>query len=158
MTPHTAMARAVRHAANNMLMAVQGNLELIARAAPGDARLPVRAERALGSLRDLRALLDAQAQLLRDDLPDAADAAALLEGLRPVLAAVASGRAVLSVETGGAAPEVALPRPAYELAVVAAAHAAVAAGAGALAVQLAPGGVMVNDALVPFSPPFTPSS
>jgi hypothetical protein len=151
MNPRTAMARAVRHAANNMLMAVQGNLELIARAAAADARQAARAERALGSLRQLGALLDAQAQLLRDDLPDATDPAALLEELRPVLAAVAAGRAVLEVETGGGAAAV-VPRPGFELAVVAAAYAAVSDGAARLEVRLAPGGALVNGEMVPFSP------
>jgi hypothetical protein len=152
MDARTAMARAVRHAANNMLMAAQGNLELIARAAAADPRQALRAERALGALRELRALLDAQAQLLRDDLPEATDAAALLDGLRPVLAAVAAGRATLAVETDGAAAQVALPRPAYELALVMAAHDAVATGGDTLHLRLLPEGVAVNDALVPFSP------
>jgi len=143
------VARAVKHAANNMLMAAQGNLELMQRAA-ADERQQQRAERALLSMQALRQLIEAQTLLLRPAAHDMAEPAQVMQALMPVLEAVAKGRATIALEAPGAAPACSIARPDFELRVLVAVQAAVESGAVVCAVQA--DGVSVNGALVGFMP------
>lgn len=143
------VARAVKHAANNMLMAAQGNLELMQRAM-ADERQQQRAERALRSMHALRLLIEAQTLLLRPATQDSAEPTQVMQALLPVLEAVAKGRASITLEAPAATPVQSIARPEFELRVLIAVQAALESGAVLCAVQA--DGVAVNGALVGFSP------
>lgn len=144
------VARAVKHAANNMLMAAQGNLELMQRAALADERQQQRAERALRSMHALRLLIEAQTLLMRPTAMDQAEPAQVMQALMPVLEAVAKGRATIALEAPAAAPAVSIPRPDFELRVLQAVQAVIDTGEVICAVQA--DGVAVNGAVIGFSP------
>ncbi len=146
------IARAIRHAANNMLMAAQGNVELMQRAAMADEKQQQRAERALRSLAALRGLIDAQVALSRPDAQDIVEPVAVLNALQPVLDAVLKGRATFTIEQPAAAPAIGMQRPAFDLALLAAVQDAVESGAVVCAIQ--PAGVVINGRVVPFNPSF----
>ena len=133
-----------------MLMAAQGNLELMQRAAATDERQQQRAERALRSMNALRLLIEAQALLLRPAIEDSAEPDQVMRALMPVLEAVAKGRATIALQVPAAAPAVRIPRPDFELRVLLAVQAAAVSGKVVCAVQA--DGVAVNGALVGFSP------
>lgn len=126
MTPED-LRRETRHAAANLLTALCGTLDLMAARAAPDTPEAARLERARGAADGLSALLAAYLAIPAEPRAEDHDAAALCAGLLPLLDAVSNRRAAWRVAAAPGLPRVRVQRPAFDLALLAAARDAAAA-------------------------------
>ncbi|MCS6892768.1 MAG: hypothetical protein RMK64_10455 [Rhodovarius sp.] len=144
--------RAAQHAANNLMLGVQGNLELLRGGAEGDERALLRIRRAEASLAALRALIAGMAGLFAPPSRIVQPPRQAVESLLPLLAALGRGHPAPTVT--GDAPEQEVARPAFDLALLQAAIPVLAGGP--LQLVLTPQGVVVGRVCIPYAPPAAP--
>lgn len=109
------LARPMQHAANNMFMVLQANLDSVQASLPPDDRNAVRLGRALQGARSIEALIRAFLRLGRPEEQSEVDSGKFLDAVLPVLN-LAAGKP-LKVETRGTAT-IRPPRPQADLALL----------------------------------------
>lgn len=126
MTPEE-LRRETRHALANLLTALCGTLDLLAARAALDTPEATRLARARGAADGLSALLGAYLGIPAEPRAEDHDASALCARLLPLLDAVSNGRVAWRVDAAPGLPRVRVQRPAFDLALLAAARDAAAA-------------------------------
>ena len=147
--PLIGLAGPVRHEANNLLAAISGTADLMARGATTERDI-ARAQRLREAADRLAALLAGYFSLAAPP-PDGTAAGTVIEALRPLLVLMLGpGRAVEIAVDPGLPPLAATPA-AVQAALLGLAREASEGGAQGLAVTLraAPGGAMLTVAAVP---------
>lgn len=149
-----ALARPVRHEANNLLAALGGTIDILLRVAAGE-RDTARAERMREATQRLEALVKAYLSLAAPPPPEAAgtDAPRVLELLRPLLVLLLGPGRSVEVVAPPRLRRVAMPAEELQAAILRLAREAAAAAppGGGLRVTLdaAPGGVALRAAPTP---------
>lgn len=119
------LAKAVRHAANNLSMVTLSNLDLLTRAVSPDTPAGRQLERARASSERLLAILVPYTRLSREAAVERVAPEPQFAALVPLLEIAAGGAAPVRLRAGPL-PPVALPRPALDLALLAWARIAAA--------------------------------
>jgi hypothetical protein len=120
------LRRETRHAAANLLTALSGALDLLAARAAPDTPEAARLARARGAADGLSALLEAYLAIPAEPRAEEHDAAALVARFLPLLDALGQRRVAWRLDAAPGLPRVRVQRPAFDLALLAAAREAAA--------------------------------